>query len=79
MASAIGGILIYSSTHANEPRHGEAADERHVSQLEVRVERVATNVENNARILDEVKEDLKELRAEQRQSSEEILRAIERR
>ena len=79
MASAIGGLLIYSSTHANEPKHSEAADERQVSQLEVRVERIATNVENNARILDEVKTDLKELRTEQRASSEAILRAIERR
>ena len=76
MASAVGGMLIYTSTHANEPRHSEAADERQVSQLEVRVERIATNVENNAEILDEVKEDLKELRSEQRASSQEILRAI---
>jgi len=34
-------------------------------------------VENNARILDEVKLEIKELRTEQRQSSQEILRAIE--
>lgn len=35
------------------------------------------NVENNARILDEVKLEIRELRTEQRQSSQEILRAIE--
>jgi hypothetical protein len=79
MASAIGGVLILASTHAGEPRHSESADEAHVSMIEVRVERVAANVENNARILDEVKIEIKELRAEQRQSSQEILRAIEAR
>jgi hypothetical protein len=79
MASAIGGVLILAATHAGEPRHSEAADENQVSELEVKVERVATNVENNARILDEVKIEIKELRTEQRQSSLEILRAIEER
>jgi len=79
MASAIGGVLILASTHAGEPRHSEAADENQVADLEVKVERVATNVENNARILDEVKIEIKELRTEQRASSQEILRAIEER
>jgi septal ring factor EnvC (AmiA/AmiB activator) len=79
MASAIGGVLILASTHAGEPKHPEAADESQVSELKVKVERVATNVENNARILDEVKIEIKELRTEQRQSSQEILRAIEAR
>jgi len=79
MASAIGGVLILASTHAGEPRHSEAADENQVADLEVKVERVATNVENNARILDEVKIEIKELRTEQRASSLEILRAIEER
>jgi hypothetical protein len=79
MASAVGGVLILASTHASEPRHSEAADESQVADLEVKVERVATNVENNARILDEVKIEIKELRTEQRASSLEILRAIEER
>jgi len=44
--------------------------------LEVKTERVETNVANNARILDEVKVDIKELRLEQRAASVEILDAI---
>jgi len=77
MAAAIGGVLLLASTHAGEPKHSESADERQVSELEVKVERVATNVENNAHILGEVKIEIKELREEQRQSSQDILRAIE--
>ena len=77
MASAIGGVLILASTHAGEPRHSESADEAHVSALEVRVERVATNVENNTAVLNEVKAELRDLRVDMRESSQEILRAIE--
>ena len=76
MASSIGGILILSATHANEPKHSDSAGEKELSQLEVRVEGVATNVQNNRHILDEVKADIKELREEQRTYSVEILSAI---
>jgi len=71
-------MMLFTS-HASEPTHPQAAHVSRVSELEVRSEGVKVNVENNARILDEVKIEIKELRAEQRQSSEEILRAIERR
>ena len=76
LTSTIGGIAILTTSHANEPRHSEAAHEEQVSTLKVKVERVATNVEHNTRILDEVKADLKELRQEQRAASERILEAI---
>jgi hypothetical protein len=76
MASAIGGVLILASTHASEPRHSEAADESQVAALEVKVERVATNVENNTTVLNEVKAELRDLRVDMRESSQEILRAI---
>jgi len=79
MASAIGGVLILASTHAGEPRHSEAADERQVSALEVRVERVATSVEHNSEVLGELKSEIKDLRVDMRASSQDILRAIEAR
>ena len=79
VASAIGAVVMLFTSHAGEPKHTGAAHVSTVSALEVRAERVATNVENNARILDEVKIEIKELRTEQRQSSQEILRAIEAR
>ena len=76
MASAMGGILILASTHAGEPRHSEAADERQVSELEVRVERVATTVEHNSEVLSELKDEIKYIAEEQRTYSNEILSAI---
>jgi len=79
VVSGIGGLMMLFTTHASEPTHPQAAHISRVSNLEVRSERVKVNVENNARILDEVKVEIKELRAEQRQSSEEILRAIQER
>jgi len=79
VVSGIGGLMLLFTTHASEPTHPQAAHISRVSNLEVRSERVKVNVENNARILDEVKVEIKELRAEQRQSSEEILRAIQER
>jgi archaellum component FlaC len=79
MASAIGGVLILASTHAGEPRHSESADERQVSALEVRVERVATSVEHNSEVLSELKDEIKDLRVDMRASSQDILRAIEAR
>jgi hypothetical protein len=76
VVSAMGAVLMLFTSHAGEPKHAEAAHVSRVSELEVKSERVAANVENNARILDEVKIEVKELRAEQRQASQEILRAI---
>jgi len=76
MASAVGGVLILASTHASEPRHSEAADESQVSDLEVKVERVATSVEHNSSVLVELKEEIKDIADEQREYSREILTAI---
>tara|TARA_R110002073_G_scaffold67016_2_gene167007 strand:- start:1663 stop:1947 length:285 start_codon:yes stop_codon:yes gene_type:complete len=75
--SAIGAVMMLFTSHTGEPKHAQAAHVSRVSELEVKSERVSVNVENNARILDEVKLEIKELRTEQRQSSQEILRAIE--
>lgn len=76
VVSGVGGLMMLFTSHAAEPTHPQAAHVSRVSTLEVRSEGVKVNVANNARILDEVKLEIKELRTEQRQSSEEILRAI---
>ena len=76
VVSGVGGLMLLFTSHAGEPKHAQAAHVSRVSALEVRSERVKVNVENNARILDEVKIEIKALRTEQSQSSEEILRAI---
>ena len=77
VVSAIGAVMMLFTSHAGEPKHAGAAHLSKVSELEVKSARVAVNVENNARILDEVKVEIKELRTEQRKSSQEILRAIQ--
>jgi len=75
-ASAVGGVLVLLFTHMGEPKHAAAADERDVSEIQIRVERVVTEVARNKEILDEVKVDVKEFRVEQRAYTESILRAI---
>jgi len=75
-ASAVGGVLILLFTHIGEPKHAAAADERDVSDIQIRVERVVTEVARNKEILDEVKIDVREIRVEQRAYTETILRAI---
>ena len=47
-------------SHAGEPKHAEAAYESDVTAIEVKLEGVASDVEHNADILGEVKDDIKE-------------------
>lgn len=63
-------------THASTPKHPEAAHESDVYDVNIRFERVATQVAHNSTILEEVKLDIKELRVEQTESSMRILNAI---
>ena len=76
MVSALGGLLVLLFTHIGEPKHAEAAEERLVNSIAIRVERVATEVSMNKDILDEVKEDVNEIRIEQRAYTDSILEAI---
>ena len=76
LASAVGGLLVLLFAHIGEPKHAEAAEERTVNSIAIRVERVATEVSMNKDILDEVKEDVKEIRVEQRAYTDSILEAI---
>lgn len=75
-ATAIGSLFFMLFAHAGEPKHPAAAHEKDVGRLEVRLEGVAVDVENNKSVLQEVKVDLKALRVQQNQDTEEILRAI---
>ena len=76
LASAVGGLLVLLFAHIGEPKRAEAAEERTVNSIAIRVERVATEVSMNKDILDEVKEDVKEIRIEQRAYTDTILEAI---
>jgi len=76
VASAIGGLLILLFTHMGEPKHAEAAEEKTVTAIEIRMERVATEVSLNKEILDEVRTDVNEIRVEQRAYTDTILEAI---
>lgn len=75
-ASAIGAAMWLTVSHAGEPKHAEAAYESDVTAIEVKLEGVASDVEHNADILGEVKDDIKDLRIEQRVATREILEAI---
>jgi hypothetical protein len=76
IASCIGATFFISIAHSNEPKHGEAAFEKDVTAIQVRLERVQTNVEHNSALLGDLKGELKELRIEQSEQSREILEAI---
>ena len=76
LASAVGGLLVLLFAHIGEPKHAEAAEERLVNSIAIRVERVATEVSMNKDILDEVKSDVNEIRIEQRAYTDTILEAI---
>tara|TARA_Y100000310_G_scaffold296382_1_gene328590 strand:+ start:127 stop:411 length:285 start_codon:yes stop_codon:yes gene_type:complete len=76
IAAAIGSSFWLTVSHADEPLHSEAASESDVSAIEVKLERVATDVEHNSDVLGELKDDLKDLRIEQSTATREILEAI---
>jgi len=78
VAAAIGGLFFVITGHANEERHPGAANEEKVASLEVKVERVATKVDHNKDILEEVKQHVKEIRIEQNAYNQSVLEAIER-
>ena len=77
VASAVGGVVILAVSHAGEPRHPESASESDVVSLQVKVERIASDVGHNRYILEEVKGQLEGMRVEQNDYTERVLRAIE--
>ena len=76
VGSAIGASFLFSVSHSSEPKHADAALETDVTKIEIKLERVATDVEYNKTLLGDLKEDIRDLRTEQNQASEDILEAI---
>ena len=76
VAAAIGSIFFLFVTHTGTAKHPGAAPESAVIELKVDFEGISTDVENNKFVLSEVKQDIKELRVEQRVNTDSILRAI---
>ncbi|MAH49750.1 hypothetical protein CMI37_28255 [Candidatus Pacearchaeota archaeon] len=76
VGSAIGASFLLSVSHSSEPKHADAAFENDVTRIEIKLERVATDVEYNKSLLGDLKEDIRDLRDEQTQASESILEAI---
>ena len=67
--AAIGSLFFMVYTHTGQAKHPEAAHEEDVTVLAIKVGAIESNVEN-------IQYDVQELRAEQRTSTETILRAI---
>ena len=76
IAAAIGSSFLLTVSHADQPRHPDAAAEADVSAIKIQVTRVAADVEHNREALVELKDDIKDLRLEQNRYSQEILEAI---
>ena len=75
-AAAIGSSFFLTISHAGEPKNSESASESDVSEIQVRVAKVVTDVEYNKVLLGDLKSEIRELRTEQNESSREILEAI---
>ena len=76
VAASIGGLFLLSVTHAGEPSHPGSASSTRVSELEIGVARMGMSVDHNSEMLEEVREDIRSLRIEQRASTENILDAL---
>lgn len=72
----LGGLLMIVLAHADQPTHPEAAREDVVNVMAIRLEGVSVEVEHSKTLIAEVKDDVAQLRAEQRQSTDQIIRAI---
>lgn len=75
-AATCGGLLSLLISHSAEPKHSEAAHEDDVNVIEVRLERVATDVGHNSSLLSDLKDEIGDMRTEQRADTETILSAI---
>jgi sigma54-dependent transcription regulator len=76
VAAALGGLFLLSVTHAGEAAHPGAASASKVSELEIGVARMETTVGYNSIMLKEVRDDIKVLRTEQKEATQNILDAL---
>lgn len=63
-------------SHAGENGHSSAANQEEVSEVKIKIERIATEVNHNRELLGDLKVELRDLRTKQVETSEEILEAI---
>jgi len=63
-------------SHAGENGHSSMADQEEVSEVKIKIERIATEVNHNRELLGDLKNELRDLRDKQAENSEEILEAI---
>jgi len=76
VATALGGLLAMQTSHANDNGHDSLAGREELSRAEIKLERVATEVNHHTRILDDLRVEIKEISRRQTDSSQEILEAI---
>ena len=74
--AALGGLLSMQTGHASDNGHSSLAGKEDLSRAEIKLERVATEVSHNTRLLDDLKKEIKEISRYQSDSSREILEAI---
>lgn len=67
--AAIGSLFFMIYSHSGQAKHPEAANEKDVTILAIKVGAIESNVEN-------IQHDVQELRVEQRVYTDTILRAI---
>lgn len=76
VASAVGGLFTMQLSHTNANGHSSMARQAEVSEVKIKIERIATEVNHNKDILSELKADIRHIREEQGRSSKQILEAI---
>ncbi len=76
IATAIGGLFSMQTGHASDDGHDSLAGREDLSRAELKLERVATEVNHHTRLLDDMRIEIKEISRRQADSSEEILEAI---
>ena len=76
IATAIGGLFTMQTSHANDNGHDNLAGREDLSRAELKLERVATEVNHHTRLLDDMRVEIKEISRRQADSSQEILEAI---
>ena len=76
IATAIGGLFSMQTGHASDDGHDSLAGREDLSRAELKLERVATEVNHHTRLLDDMRTEIKEISRRQADSSEEILEAI---
>ncbi len=76
LASAVGGLFSMQMSHAGESGHSSTVDQAEVSEVKIKIERIATEVNHNRELLGDLRTEIRSLRDRQAETSEEILEAI---